>query len=114
MRGKNEKVHVGIGAGKLFAAQHTGEFRPRHALAQPGLVAAVTNDKKFLFVLVERMLDLRQQPDVLFDGKAPDEAEDADRIFKIARSFRGMKEFGIDAARHQKTGPARLALKQRA
>ena len=33
---------------------------------------------------------------------------------RIARAFRGMEEFGVDAARHQETGPTGVALKKRA
>jgi hypothetical protein len=102
--------------GTALRRADTGELRPRQSLTQPGLFSAVADDHEteFFLVLVESLLNLRQQGNILLDGKAADKAEHLLGFAVRSRAPGGMKEFGINAARHQMTRAARRAFEKRA
>jgi len=78
VRGEDEEVHVGVGAGEFRTAEDTGELGGGEFAAEEFFFCPVADDEEADGDSggIEGALDARKQGDVLFDGEATDEAED--------------------------------------
>src|SRR5260221_2619766 len=71
----NKQVHVGVGAGQIFAIEEAGELGAAEAAREIAAFEAVAHDEKAVVAWGGLFLQLDQQPHVLFRLQPAGEAE---------------------------------------
>ena len=104
--GEDEEIHVGVGRGEGFVAQHAGEYGVGQGAAEMSFFGSVANDEPVGREAegAQLRVDFGEKRYILLYREAADVAEHDLAFVRAARAFRWCEEVGVDAALHEVAG----------